>query len=218
MKTSNQLILLIVLIFFGAIIGSAMILKQEYQKIDFDDPFYGLVRNELPDYSVVKLKGDTWGRADIRHGEHYEFLYPAGQDFFKFEVRSDTLVIEYTGKARRDFTTTAYVLAPQLSSVYSEGFGFRLHAWQSGSLQLHYSGENGFLSLTDNRFEQITVKLSNGGTFRLEEGNLIGLADIQVMDSSTLVIEQAQIDSLVLNTTPEAKVQLPGALLEKIKR
>ena len=218
MKTSNKLVILILLIFFGTIVGSAMILKQEYDKIDFDDPFYGLVRNELPDYSVVKLKGDTWGRADIRHGEHYEFLYPAGQDFFKFEVRSDTLVIEYTGKARRDFTTTAYVLAPQLSHVYSEGFGYRLHGWQSDSVQLNYAGENGFLTLTNNQFEQISVHVSKGGTCRLEEGNQLGKASIVVRDSSNLIIERSRVDSLRLDAEPQAKVQLPGSLLEKVKR
>lgn len=218
MKTSNKLITLIVLIFFGAIFGTSMILKQEYEKIDFDDPFYGLNRNELAPFSAIKLKGEPWGRIEIRYDEHYAFLHPYGQDLFKYKVLSDTLFIAYTGKTRRDFTTTAYVLAPQLSHVYSEGFGYRLHGWQSDSVQLNYVGENGFLTLTDNQFEQISVHVSKGGTCRLEEGNQLGKASIVVRDSSNLIIERSRVDSLRLDAEPQAKVQLPGSLLEKVKR
>ena len=56
MKTSNKLIISLFALLFLAILGSAMVLKAEYDKIDQDDPFYGYTSEVVTGFSAVKLQ------------------------------------------------------------------------------------------------------------------------------------------------------------------
>jgi hypothetical protein len=228
MKTSNRLVLLIVLTFFGAIFGSAIILKQEFEKIDFDDPFYGLSRNEIAAFKAVKLQGNYHGLVEIRPGEKYEILHPTSMDIFEWEVRQDTLYLSYTGEAQRNLyfseqtfnksSAAAYVLAPSISSVASENMSCRIYGWKTDQFQASFSGPNGGMSFKENTFKKLSATSTNQGLLQLEDDNVIGNADIIAEDKSEIRIVSQQIDSLQLQAEPEAKIQLPGALLEKIKQ
>jgi len=228
MKTSNQLVIIILLIFFGAIIGSAMILKQEYHKIDFDDPFYGLSRNELASFKAVMLQGNYHGLVEVRPGKKHEILHPASMDIFEWEVRQDTLYLSYTREAQggryfseRTFnksSAAAYVLAPSISSVASENMSCRVHGWKTDQFQASFSGPNGGMSFKENTFKKLSAQAGDHGLLQLEDDNVIGNAAITAEGKSEIRIVSQQIDSLQLRAEPEAKVQLPGALLEKVKR
>ena len=217
MKTSNKLVLLIALVFFGAIVGSAMVLKQTYDNIDFDDPYYGYARNDVGAFHHIKLEGEPWGRVNIKPGEASAFLHPADAEVFEYEVREDTLFVAYTADAPREFRATAYILAPEVISVHSEGFGCQLIGWQGDSLRLSYAGTNGFLALNKGKLSKISASLSERGTLNIGEGNQIGSAHIEVKDESSLIVEGGQVDTLYLDADPKAKIQLPGALLDKVK-
>ena len=228
MKNSNRLVLLILLIFFGAIFGTSMILKQEFEKIDFDNPFYGLSRNELPAFSAVKLQGDYHGLVEIQPGEKYEILKPDSWNIFQWEVRQDTLFLHYTGEARggRYYSeqtlskpsAAAYVLAPSVSSVVSEGMSCRIANMSADSFHARFDGDSGGISFKDNTFKTLSAQSGDKGILQFENDNRIDKALINAEDESLVTILGQEIDSLQLLAGPQAKVLLPGALLEKIKR
>ena len=228
MKTSNQLVILILLIFFGSIIGSAMILKQEYQKINFDDPFYGLKRYELPVFSTVKLSGNYHGLVEIRPGEKHEILKVESMNIFEWEVRKDTLFLSYTGEAKggryfseqtlRRPSARAYILAPSISSLTSEGMSCRITKMATDNFQAKFSGPAGGMSFKDNTFRKLSAQTVDSGLLQIEYDNQIEMALISAEDKSKVIITGQQIDSLQLNISPQANLQLPGALLEKLKR
>ncbi len=219
MKTSNLILSLITIFFFGSIVGTAMILKQEFEKMDFDDPFYGLSRNELSPFSAIQLEGNTYrGRIDIRPGDKHEFLHPINLDIFDWEVRQDTLFLNYSGESWVGSAGLVYILAPSISWVASKEFECRVHGWETEHMLVSYTGPRGFVTFTENKFEKFSATVLNEGALRLENGNEIGSAEINVEDTSNLVIETSRVNTITMNAGPQARVQLPGALLEKIRK
>jgi len=216
MKTSNQLVLLIVIIFFGAIGGSAMILKQEYQKINFDDPFFGLARQQLPAFSAIELQGNYPGQIEILPGESSEFLHTPQQDFFEWEVSQDTLYLNCSSKGRARKRSSTYILAPMLSSLTSDGITCRIHNWKAPQMRVRFRGRNGFITFTDNQFGKFSAAVQDEGTLRIEKDNSFGRAKIMAGDKSNVIILSNQVDSLELQLDPQANVQLSGVLLEKL--
>lgn len=228
MKTSNIILSLITIFFFGSIVGTAMILKQEYEKIDFEDPFYGLVRNELPAFSVVKLQGNYHGLVEIRPGEKHKLLHPYNLRSLRWEVRADTLFVNYTGESRggRNFSEqtfknnhpAAYVVAPAVSSVVSEGMSLRVNGLTADHFKARFNGKSGGISFKGNTIKKLSAQAGASGILQLENDNRIDMASISAEDKSKLIITLQQIDSLEIKASSQANVQLPGALLEKIKR
>lgn len=228
MKTSNILLTLIAIFFFGSIVGTSMIMKQQYDAIDFDDPFHGLKRNDLPFFGAVRLEGNYHGLVEIRPGEKHEMIHYANLNNLRWEVKQDTLFINYTGEARRgqNFSErtfennhpSAYVLVPSVSSVVSEGMSLRINGLTADHFQARFNGKSGGISFKDNTFKNLSAQAGDKGILQLEKDNRIDKASINAEDESQLTILGQNIDSLQLIAGPQAKIQLPGALLEKIKR
>jgi len=96
MKTSNRLLIALLTVTLAAILSSNLVLKAEYEKIDFKDPFYGYQTAKLPPFKVVKLSGGHAGLIQLQPGTAYEVRVSAkDSNEVKWQVRNDTLELYF---------------------------------------------------------------------------------------------------------------------------
>lgn len=235
MKTSNQLLIGLLILLFVGITASAMILKSEYEKIDKDDPFYGYSTDTLADFSAVRMEGKFFGLILIQPGDQFEIKTRTQMinaeisekaSRLKWKVRNDTLVLSYAAddfprwfNARSTLNnprSNFYIFAPQLTSVQSQSFTCKLSGWDLADLELVQQGENSAMALTESRIGNLSASVTQGGLMRIEQPNQIAKAQVEVRDVSTFTVRPSAIDSLALKVDPEAQVTVPGKLFTRL--
>ncbi|WKN44016.1 hypothetical protein [Tunicatimonas pelagia] len=234
MKTSNQLLIGLIVIIFAAIFGAATVLKGEYEKIDKDDPYYGYVTDTLTDFSVVKMEGKYSGLIQIQAGEQFEVKSQklmanskVSEDTprLTWQVQRDTLFLSYDApdfpeRFKATWTLnnkpSLYVLAPQLTSVHSQFFTYRLSSWDLPSLELIQQGQGSGMALTESSIGNLSATVTDGAMMRIEQPNQIKQATVVARDKSTFTARPSAIDSLSIEVDPEAQVTIPGKLVEQL--
>ena len=115
-------------------------------------------------------------------------------------------------------SAAAYILAPSVSSVVSEGMSCRIANMSADSFHARFDGDSGGISFKDNTFKTLSAQSGDKGILQFENDNRIDKALINAEDESLVTILGQEIDSLQLLAGSKAKVQLPGALLEKLRK
>lgn len=72
MKTSNKLIIALILVSLIAMLGTNLEIKAEYNKIKPDDLFYGFDITPVKSFKTVVLVGNDHGFVEIRPGKSNE--------------------------------------------------------------------------------------------------------------------------------------------------
>ncbi len=114
MKTSNALLIAVLVVTGLALTGFNLVLKAEYGKIDFKDPYYGYVLENLPPFKVLRLRGSYSGLAQIQQGKESQIrIREWGKKDVKWQLRGDTLEVSWhkTGNTLT-FTAPATPLPP----------------------------------------------------------------------------------------------------------
>ena len=111
MKTSNRLLIGLIIIIFAAIFGTATVLKGEYEKIDKDDPYYGYTSDTLSDFSAIRIEGKYPGLIQIQQADKYEIKRtgPTAAEF-QWNIRNDTLVLTHPATELPERFVAEYVL------------------------------------------------------------------------------------------------------------
>ena len=96
MKTSNKLLIAIFTLVLFAIIGTNLILKAEYEKIDLHDPFYGYSMEKVEPYKVVALKGNGYGLIQIQQGNIFQVrVKEKHKNQVNWNLKHDTLTLSF---------------------------------------------------------------------------------------------------------------------------
>jgi len=225
MKTSNQLLIGLIVIIFAAIFGTATVLKGVYEGIDKDDPFYGYTSEVLDEFIAIRIEGNYPGLVQIQYAEKFEIKW-VGQtaEEFQWNIQSDTLILTHpAAELPNRFTadnilarrSNFYIMAPTITSVQSEAI-CRLKDWQLPTLELAQKGEGSGMALTESSIGKLSASVSQGGMIRVEQANQIKQATVEVRDVSTFTVRPSAIDSLRIEVDPEAQVTIPGELLDKL--
>ncbi|MEQ9440179.1 MAG: hypothetical protein RIG62_14090 [Cyclobacteriaceae bacterium] len=226
MKTSNKLIISLLALLFLAILGSAMVLKAEYDKIDQNDPFYGYTSEVVTGFSAVKLQNQYLELVQVQEGDKFEIKKRNAHDNVQWAVQDDTLVLTFPQMKLPPYYSFAsiitrelpgvYIITPQLGSVHSQGIICKLKGWQQSNLQLVTEGETGGILLAGNTIEHLSASVALGSTLRINADNQVGQAQVAVRDSSAFVTEYNAIDSLKIGADATARIQLPGSLYSQL--
>jgi len=225
MKTSNQLLIGLIVIIFAAIFGTATVLKGEYEKIDKDDPFYGYVTDSLADFSAIKLKGKYPNLIQIQAGNQFEIKMRDSKPLrMKWTIRNDTLVLTYPESDFPDWFKVQgtlagragiYIIAPQLTSVQTKLTTCKLTGWNLANLELIQQGENSGMALTESNIGNLSATVTQGGMMRIEQSSKIEQATVEVQDISTFTVRPSAVDSISIQADSTAQVQIPGYLLHQ---
>ena len=226
MKTSNQLLVGLLAIFFIAIGATAMVLKAEFEKIDKGDPYYGYTLENPPPFRAVRLTGNFQDLVQLQPSDTYEIrMHKSVKDEVHWNVQHDTLVVSFDFPTRQqpafyyafyDHQVRVYIMLPDLSSLTAQGITAKLTGWQQDSLQLMMQGTQRGLLLAESNIHQLSATATQGGFILLEADSKIAQAQVAVQDSSSFTAKYNVIDSLDLRMDSTAQVALPGSLLSKL--
>lgn len=226
MKTSNQLLIGLIVIIFAAIFGTATVLKSEYEKIDKDDPYYGYTSDTLADFSAIKLEGKYPNLIQIQAGDQFEIKMRDSKPLrIKWTIRNDTLVLTYPEADFPNWFTVQetlagragiYIFAPKLTSVQAKSTTCKLSGWDLSNLELMQQGENSGMALTESNIGNLSATVTQGAIMRIEQPNQIKQATVAVRDVSTFITRPTAIDSLSISVDEEAQVTIPGNLLRRV--
>lgn len=226
MKTSNQLLIALLVIIFLGMFSTNMILKGEYENVDQKDPFYGYSRESVSSFKVVKLEGSYQGLVQLIPGDSFEIrVGRRGKGGMQWEVSNDTLIMSHPQFTLPQWVSTEqvfhwvpdfYIMMPQLDAVYTQGIICKISNWQLEALQLTQEGRKSGVTVANSHIAALKASVSKGSLLQLETDNQIQQAQMHIQDSSTLLTQKQAIDSLDLQVDSTAFVKLPGSLLNKL--
>jgi hypothetical protein len=226
MKTSNKLLIVLLVTVLLAVTGSNMALKAEYEKIDFKNPYHGYVQETLPPFKILRLQGSYASLAQIQQGKESQIRIRGWEkESVKWQMRGDTLVVTYnTGngpffyRAGDAFASApiVFITAPSLSGVYSMGATCKLTGWQGANLILRQEGKKTGMLLENSTLGTLSAVSTGGGLLQMGAANRIGNAVIQASDSSSFVAGKAAFGSIRISADSTAQVTLTGDLYNKL--
>ncbi len=228
MKNSNLLLLGLLSFLFVAMIGIDFSLKNKFEQIDRNDPFYGYSKDTLKPFKYVKLTGTNFILTQIQPGKQFQirkskFEGYVGNSTLKWEVVSDTLFVSYEkGKDYNPYFDVyqalnqgvgIYIIAPKLSGVNSDGIVCKVKGWSSEDFSVVQSGSG--MHLSDNSFANLDILSQKRGYVSVLIDNNLGQTSVQVRDSSTFQADKNVFKSFRMQADSAAALTIPGSLLQK---
>lgn len=229
MKTSNLLLIGLLSFLFVAMIGVDFTIKNAFENIDRNDPFYGYSRDTMKPFKYVKLVGDNFTLTQIQPGEQFEirsmkFSESTTRFSVKWEVQSDTLYVKFERSIdnyvpffniESELTQKPgiYIFAPELSGVSSEEIICKLKGWPHGDFSVVQSGRG--MHLVDNSFDNLSILSRKRGYVAVLSDNHLLNITVQVRDNSVFRVDKNVFKSFQIQADSTAAVTLPGNLLNK---
>lgn len=225
MKISNILLIIIFTVTFLVLLGSNLVLKAEYDKIDKQDPMYGYNKQTVQSFKYVKLEGKAFGLTEIRPGKNFEVLTLPEKRLFDWKVTGDTLVFTY----KRDWelfrpfseqdlgiAPTVFITAPEVRGIIANNVPFIVKNWKSADMFIRQNG--GALQLGNNTIENLKTDVSSGGFLMVNPTNDFYNAEIQIADSSTFKVEKDVFKSLRARVDSSSHITIPGGMFQTIEK
>ncbi|MCF0039646.1 hypothetical protein [Dyadobacter fanqingshengii] len=223
MKASNILLVIMLSMFLTAVIGSDLVLKKRFDLLDRKDPFTGYKGHSVEPFRYVKLQGQHFGFSEISYGEDYEIKSILDQKNVSWKVVNDTLIVKYDKELPQGSRfnenifysrPAVYILTPKLDGLESNEIICKIKGFKGDKLQVKQHG--GAIMLSENQVTDLDAQFSAGTIVKLNGMNQFGKGKVVVMDSSNFQVDQDIFESLDLEVSNSARVNLPGSLLRKL--
>ncbi|MCE7066721.1 hypothetical protein [Dyadobacter sp. CY326] len=223
MKPSNILVICLLTMIFLAILGSNLVLKAEFDKLNKKDPLAGYKKEVVKPFKYVRLQGKPFGVTEIRQGATSEIDLISDPKYLSWEVKQDTLIVTYkkdwseAWSRREDLlnsVASVYIFTPQLLRVDSDNAFCRIKGWKSEALTINQKGS--LFVLADNKIAHVDLKLTSGNYAKIASDNVFGDIKLEVADSSSIIVEKDVMKTISANIDSSAQVTMPGSLLKKL--
>ncbi len=223
MKKSNSLIISLLVFSFLAMIASGFSLKNQFDAIDRNDPYYAFEKTQLERFRHIRIRGNYNGFPLVQVGTRPEILaYPMkskdGSPVVTWRLDRDTLIVNFRQDGRRAryfsgiFTTAPNVVikAPSLDGFVSEGIPATIRGFTTDSFSLKQRSFG--VLLKENDFQNLTADIRKGGELNVQGENTFGNTDITLRDSSAFRADRNIFKVLRLHADSSARLELPGSL------
>lgn len=230
MKTSIKLLLGIAIAVLLTMVGTGWSFRQQYDQLDHSDPFAQFSRQKLPAFRVLKVIGSQGERFLLQPGASPVLrIHPEHQSEVTYKIAGDTLLIRYTlsypdndyndlraGDALQ-IRPTVVISAPAIQAVTVERATCKLANWQLANLTLAQTGPKGAFALENMIIGALQATMTGNSLLSAEAKNTIGQAKVTINGRASFIVGKTNFTSLQLRADSTATVQMPGALLAKIK-
>lgn len=218
MKTSHILLALITVITLTGMVATDVLLKQQYDRIDWSDPFQDFERRAVPTARHWVIEGNPDTEIMVQQQpEPQALVRPDLYRYYSTRQQGDTAFVTFTldYKGQNNPRTTTNELPTGLVLHIPDLQSLRV---RNGRLTLRKLTPVGLVvDLRKSRLR--TGELSVAGPFTLtvwENSEAILGADrytalrADVRDSSSIQLNNTQADAFMPNLSPKAEVQLRG--------
>jgi hypothetical protein len=226
MKKSNVIFASLFSLLLLLVIGSNLVLKAEYDSINFNDPFYGYSPQQIQPFQVVHLVGHIPGVVKVIKGDGYKLhVWQQHLARLQWQLKGDTLEIRYLDpevpkgsnviKKEQGYLSTPmlFVTAPSLRAVETTCITY-LSGWQEEAVKVTASVND--LYLEDNAFQRLSLTHKQGSQVTIRPSNQISSALISLHDSSGMVVEKDVFDSVRVSNDQTARINVPMSVLQKM--
>ncbi|ADB37174.1 hypothetical protein [Spirosoma linguale] len=228
MKTSHILLALLTIITLSGMVATDVLLKQQYDKLDWSDPYQDFDHRALPAAKHLVIEAAPISEIIVEPSKDsaQAMMWPNMANSFRTRKQGDTLFVTFTmnyeGESRNPHDDIVYPLAPGLVLRLPDLQSLRI---KNGRLTIRqFTPQQLAVSLQNTRL--ITDKLTVDGPFRLTSSQnsfaVLGadhyksLATI-VQDSSGVRLNDSEVDNFTKQVSPKAEVQLRGKALKWLK-
>ncbi len=222
MKTSNILLLSLLAFVLLSMVGANLSLKQQFDSIDWSNPYRGYTRDSLPAFKYLKITGIPSRYVAIESGETFE-IWKANKENQQFtlgwELHGDTLVVvqkeepsdfSYNSESIFEWSPDAYIKVPDIEGIYSSS-RLRITGLKGSSLDVFQEGSK--MLFNQNALDSLRILGTSNSFLTLDSTNQIGVASIQMRNTSSLIIEKNAVKSLHLQADSITQIRVPGYLL-----
>ena len=206
-------------------LGCNLILKAEYDQIDFDDPFYGYSTEALHPFKYVVLSGTGHGLTQISPGDEFQIRTTLSKQSLGWRIAGDTLWISLgmnmneNNWAPNDLVKAnpvAFITAPGISGVYSSGVNCKISGLKNQGFALRQ--EKSRVLLSNNSIQNLTARASRRSSIEIDPGNSIDSAAIGLNDSSSLIASDGRFKFFELDADESARLEIPMTLINQISK
>ncbi|NIJ52138.1 hypothetical protein [Dyadobacter arcticus] len=222
MKRSNIVLIGLFALILIVTVGSNLILKAEYEKMDKTNPLASYTKVTLPAFRYLKLDGKAFAVTQIQPGKNHELRVIAEPQYLKWKLEGDTLHFTYLRDWQKNdmpkefelrATPTFYIMAPSLDGIVSDGVVLKVNNWDIKKMSVQLNG--GAIQFSENKIEDLKLNLNGDVLSKIDEKNSFGNASFYVYDHSTLNIDNDVFQSFEMQVDSSAHISLPGSLLKK---
>jgi hypothetical protein len=228
MKTSHILLAIVVLVTLSGMVATDVLLKQQYDQVDWKNPYQDFVKRTVPVAGHVIIEGAPIAEIMVEQSTDTAqvLLLPSMANSFRSRKQGDTLFISYLmnydGESRNPHNDIEYELPAGLVLRLPDLQSLRV---TNGRLTIQDSRLNQLvLSLQNTRLRTHQLAVSNGFTLTASQNSFVKLGpdqykslQLMVQDSSGIQLNDTQIDVFTKQVSPKAEVQLRGRALTWLK-
>lgn len=227
MKTSTKLLCLLAVITLTGMLSVNSLLKQQYDRIDWNNPYQDFVVKPLPALRHVCISGTPEYGIQIQQGAKSQALLGPELNASVLEIsqQGDTLLVTFNKKgsgwdgpidSEWDNYQTGLVLnLPALSSLYVNNVRANVSGFETNQLSL--TAHHARLRTEKIRVPgQLTVQMENHA-FAILDADTCGILRVTVRDSSGANLERVKPNHLITNVAPGAELRLKGNQLGVMK-
>lgn len=224
MKTSHILLAILAVVTLTGMVATDVLLKQQYEKIDWSNPYQDFERRAVPSAKHIVIEGAPTAEIVVERSPDpaQALLLPSMANSYRARRQGDTLFVSFTmnydGQPRRPQNDVDYELPA--------GMVLRLPNLQSlritnGRLTLRrFKSEQLLVSLQNTRLRTDGLSVANAFVLNADQDSyaLLGPDQYQslqltVRDSSGVQLNDTQTGRLSTDVSPRAEMQLRGRAL-----
>lgn len=223
MKTSNILLTVAVALFVLVSLSSNLVLKNQFDKIDKNDKFYGFTKHPVSAFRYVHLKGKGFALTQIESGTSPEIRMLTLPQYMDLKMSGDTLVMTYKPDWELGYQPrgggfgslpSIYIIAPKLEGIISDNVRCVVKDYRFDDLTVIQKGDG--LLLNNSSVRNFTATISDYAYLKLNPDSRIETANIDIRDSSTLNAEKDIFKDFHARIDSSAYISMPGSMLKKM--
>ncbi len=226
MKTSYILLAVLILVTLTGMVATDVLLKQQYQKIDWSNMYYNFDRRDLPSVKNLVIEGAPVNEIVIEQSNTAQaWVEPEHTRFLRIRQQNDTAYVSFSpdyegvretlnnayNDAYVELSTSLILQLPNLQSLRVANGRVTLRKRTANALTVN---------LRDSRLRTDSMTVNGPVTLTGSRGSVAVLGADRyeslravVRDSSGIQLNNTQINVFTPELSPRAEVQLRGQAL-----
>lgn len=224
MKTSHILLAIIAIITLTGMVATNVLLKQQYEKIDWSDQYQDFGRLTVPAARHLVIKGAPTAEIIVEHSTDtaQALLLPSMANSFSTRQRGDTLFVSFTmnyddeprnprSDSYNELPPGLLLRLPDLQSLHVTNSRLTLRKFSPA--QLTVSLQSTRLRTNDLNVTGLFALTADQNSFAVLGPDRYQSLRLAVRDSSGAQLNDTQMEQFLPDVSPKAEVQLRGRAL-----
>ena len=228
MKTSYSLLALIAVVTLTGMVATDLLLKQQYEKIDWRNTYQDFEKRDLPKARHWVIEGTPTSEIIIVKtiDKPQALIAPDKVKFYRVRLQGDTAFVSFTpdysgyrnspqNDAGRELGVQLVLRLPNVQALHVENARLTLAGLSTDSLTVS-------LFLSRLRTHRVTVSKNFALTVAQNSFAMLGADQYKslqavVADSSGMQLNDSRVDAFAKTVSPNAEIQVKGQALTWLK-